>query len=64
MGMRKPNNYASQFIYIVYICGIVASTWGHDPSWGRYWRATLWPFYIAWIEVPKYLDAAITGDRP
>lgn len=44
----------AMLIYIGGVCGVASIG---DSSWGREWRALVWPAYIASVEVRKFFEA-------
>ena len=54
---REPNNFASQFLWLVWMVGVIASApTAGNYSWSQHWRSFVWPFYITYVEVDDYFQ--------
>lgn len=60
---RKPNNYASQMLYVIMLAGCLSGGFTMGEAWlkgkGRWTDlpcVALWPACIAFNEVPVYLE--------
>ncbi len=66
---KKPNNFASVILWLVYAAGAVSAGWAVGIGWkdgkGRWIDlpcAMVWPVCIAWVEVPKYIEGRQNKD--
>lgn len=56
---RKQNYYGNGILVVIYLVGVLsASPSGSSWNWAQAWRAVLWPYYITWVEVGRYIEKA------